>query len=48
MLVLCLIPDGVVFDGPKNANEGIQQEPNEANSESNAAHHDPAVPNPSA
>lgn len=45
---LCFAPDCVVFDGSENANEGIEQEANEANSESDAAHHDPAIPNPTA
>ena len=41
------VPDSVILDGAKNADEGIQQEPYKANSESYAAHHDPAVPDPS-
>lgn len=40
------VPDCVILDGTKNADEGIQQEPYEADSKSNAAHHDPAVPDP--
>lgn len=44
--VLGSVPDCVILDGAKNADEGIQQEPYEANSKSNAAHHDPAVPDP--